>query len=126
MDRIEKKLSEFFKEKKREDEKSTPDFDAFWNKLEQKKKKKRPNLLFRVAASVVTVVAVLSYYFYSSDWRTRQPREVNQININQPLPSQSLLDQNLNAIYIWQWKAPTDQLLENANESVKTWKYKKL
>ena len=126
MDPVEKKMSEFYKEKKREDEKSTPEFDAFWNQLEQTKKEKRPNLLFWVAASVVTVVALLSYYFYSSNQPTRETREINKININQPLPSQSLLDQNLSVKYIWQWKAPTDQLLKNANESVKSWNYKKL
>ena len=126
MDPIEKKVSEFYKEKKRVDEKSTPDFDTFWSKLEQIKKRKRPNIFFRVAASVIAVISVLSYYFYSTYQPSREPREINQININQPLPSQSLLDQNLNAKWIWQWKAPTDQLLENANESIKTWKYKKL
>jgi hypothetical protein len=126
MELVEKKVREFYQEKRREDEKSTPGFDAFWNKLEQAKKTTRPNLVFRVAASVVTVVALLSYYFYSSDRPTSEPGQDNQININQPLPSQSLLDQNLSGKYIWQWKAPTDHLLENARESIKTWKYKKL
>ena len=126
MEPVEKKMREFYQEKRREDEKSTPGFDAFWNKLEQAKKAKRPNLVFRVAAFVLAVAAAFSYYFYSSDRPAKEPREVSQINLNQPLPSQSLLDPNPGAKYIWQWKAPTDQLLENARESIKTWKYKKL
>ena len=128
MDPIEKKIRELYKEKKREDEKSIPGFDVFRNKLEESRVKKRSYFLLRVAASVAVflVAAGLLYYFYHSDRSARETGKIYPININQPLPSDPLLDQNPGMEYIWEWKAPTDKLLEGARESLNTELYKKI
>lgn len=118
MDPLEKKVKEFYQEKKREDERSTPDFETLWNNLEHAKATRQPRFLFRIAASIALVAAVLVYYFYSSD--LREVRRISRINMDQPLPSQVLLDKSLGTGYIWNWKAPTDKLLENVNELTKT------
>lgn len=120
MDPLEKKVKELYQEKRHEDEKSAPDFDTLWNKLEQTKTTKRSRLPFRIAASIAIVAAALMYYFYSSN--QREVQRISKITMDQPLPSQVLLDQSLGVKYIWDWKAPTDKLLENVNEFMNTGK----
>lgn len=120
MDSIENKLREYYQENKREDEKSIPGFDTFRNKLEPVKNLKHFYFFLKVAASVVLVVAVGSYYFYSSRRPAKETVKNYPLNMNQTLPSQSLLYKSIDAGYIWNWKAPTDQLLEDATKSLKT------
>jgi quinol-cytochrome oxidoreductase complex cytochrome b subunit len=120
MDPLEKKAHELYQQKKREDEKSIPGFSIFRDKLEQGKTIKKHSWFFlKAAASVVLVVGAVSYYFFSS---RKPPTETANypLNINQPLPTQPLLDKSINAEYIWNWKAPTDQLLEDATNSLLT------
>jgi hypothetical protein len=120
MDSFEKKVHELYQKKKREDEKSIPGFDAFRDKLDQAKNVRQSYSFLKVAASVVLVVATGSYYFYNSRGPAKETVKIYPVNMNQILPSQSLLDKSIDAEYIWNWKAPTDQLLEDATKSLKT------
>lgn len=121
MDPLEKKIHELYQHKKRVDEKSIPGFGTFLDKPEQEKTvKKHYNFFLKIAASVVLVVAAGSYYFYSSRRPAKETVKIYPLNMNQTLPSQSLLDKSLRTEYIWNWKAPTDQLLEDATKSLKT------
>jgi heme/copper-type cytochrome/quinol oxidase subunit 2 len=120
MDPLEKRLNELYRQKKREDEKSIPGFDAFRDIPQQGKNKRHSYFFLKMAASVVLVVATGSYYFHF--YRSRSGKETPKIypvNINQSLPTRSLLDVNATG-YIWNWKAPTDKLLNDANKSLKT------
>jgi quinol-cytochrome oxidoreductase complex cytochrome b subunit len=120
MDPLEKKVHELYQKQQREDEKSIPGFSIFRDKLKQKKTiKKHSWFLLKVAASVAIVVGAVSYYFFYS---RKPPNEAANypLNINQPLPTQPLLDKSINAEYIWNWKAPTDQLLQDATKSLIT------
>lgn len=120
MDPLEKKIHELYQQKKREDEKSIPGFDAFRDNLEKLKPVKHSWFFLKVAASVVLVVAVGSYYFFSSRKLANETVKNYPLNMNQTLPSQSLLDKSLSTEYIWNWKSPTDQLLEDATKSLIT------
>ena len=120
MDPLEKKISELYQQRKREDEKSMPGFDAFRNELEKPQAVKYSWFFLKIAASVVLIVAAGSYYFFSSRKPAKETVKIYPVNINQILPTQSLLDKSVNAGYIWNWKAPTDQLLEDATKSLKT------
>jgi len=121
MDPIEKKLKSFYQAKKQEDEKSIPDFDAFWYELQKAKTIKQPHLFLRIAASVAIVATTaLLYYFYTFNQPSKEMQGISKIKLDQPLPSQVLLDQSLDVEYIWKWKAPTDQLLEDANKLINT------
>ncbi|MEO6454727.1 MAG: hypothetical protein ABIN97_11665 [Ginsengibacter sp.] len=123
MDEVEKKLKEYYGQRKREDEKSIPAFDNFIHKQEQARLPVQWHTVFKVAASVIGVVALLSWYFFYSGRRVKQTVEIYPVDLNQPLPSQSLLYKNLNTTYIWQWKSPTDHLLQDARRSLKTVTY---
>ncbi len=120
MDQIEKKIHELYQQKKREDEKLIPRFDIFRTKPEQVRNVKHSYFLLKVAASVVLIVATGSYYFYSSPRPAKETVKVYPVNINQHIPTQSLLNHNAGTGYIWNWKAPTDQLLKEATKSLKT------
>src|ERR1019366_7657390 len=121
MDPLEKKVHEFYQQEKKEDEKSIPGFDTFLKIPEQVQKHVKHSYFFlKVAASVVLVLASGSYYFYNSRRPAKETVKIYPVNINQNLPTQSLLDKNAGAGYIWNWKAPTDQLLDGATKSLKT------
>jgi hypothetical protein len=120
MDPIEKKVSELYRQKKREDEKLIPGFDAFLNKPERVQHVKHSYFLLKVAASVVLLLSAGIYYFYSSRRTVKETVQIYPVNIDQNLPTQSLLDKNAGTVYIWNWKAPTDQLLKDAAKSLKT------
>ncbi len=121
MDQFEKKLKGFYLEKKQEDEKSIPGFDTFRDKLEPKKRARNSYIFLKVAASVVLAVVTGSYYFYASQRPTAtEAIKIYPVDITPNLPTQSLLNKNAGAGYIWTWKAETDQLLEDATKSSKT------
>ena len=120
MDPLEKKVHELYQQKKREDEKSIPGFDTFSDKLERAQHVKHSYFFLKVAASVALVVAAGSYYFYSSRRPAKETVKIYPVNINQNSPTQSLLDKSVSTGYIWNWKAPTDQLLEDVTKSLKT------
>ena len=114
MDLFENKVHELYQQKKREDEKSIPGFDTF--RIEPARIKKTYFLL-KAAASVAVVVTAGSYYLY--DFR-RPTAKVYPFTITTNLPTQSLLDKNAGNSNIWTWKAPTDQLLNDAKKSLKS------
>ena len=120
MDSIENKLREYYQENKQEDEKSIPGFGVFSDKPEHLNYVKRSHFFLKVAASLVLVVATGSYYFYNTRRPAKETMKIYPVNINQNLPTQSLLDKSIGVEYIWNWKAPTDQLLEGASKSLKT------
>ncbi len=120
MDPLEKKIRELYQQKKWEDEKSIPGFDAFRDNLEKLQPVKYSWFFLKVAASIVLVVAVGSYYFFNSRKPAKESVKIYPVNINQDLPTQSLLDKSTGIVYIWNWKAPTDQLLEDAAKFLKT------
>ena len=120
MDQFERKIKGFYLKKKQEDKKSIPGFDTFLDKLEQVKVVKHSHFFLKVAASVILVIAAGSYYFYGSRKPAKETMKIYPVSINQNLPTQSLLDKNADAGYIWNWKAPTDQLLDGASKSLKT------
>jgi hypothetical protein len=120
MDQFEKKVHELYQQKKQDDEKLIPGFDTFGIKPEKVKNIKHSYFFLKAAASVVLVVATGSYYFYSSRRPANDTVKLYPVNINENLPTQFLLDKNAGAGYIWNWKAPTDQLLNDAAKSLKT------
>jgi len=120
MDSIEKKVRELYQQKKREDEKFIPGFDAFRDKPERVNHVKHSYFLFKVAASVVLIMATGLYYSHIVRTSGKETVKVYPVNIDRDLPTQSLLDQSAGAGYIWNWKAPTDQLLKDATKSLKT------
>ena len=121
MDSFEKKLKDFYMEKKREDEKHTPDFNTLLNTPNRAKTIKQSNFFLKIAASILVVAGGASYYFYN---RPNHPattvREIPGTNLAQPFPSEVLLNHGTGTDYIWEWKAPTDKLLDDVNESVNT------
>lgn len=121
MDPFEKKIKSFYLEKKREDEKDTPGFSTLLSTPVQAKTTKWPNFFLKIAASVLVVAGGVLFYFYNSSNHTVTTlREIPEINLDQPLPSEALLNQGPGTQYIWQWKAPTDKLLDKVNESLGT------
>jgi len=111
---FEKKMHELYQEKKQADEKSIPDFDDFRNELERVNNVAHSYLLLKIAASVALVVSAGTYYFHGSRRSANEVFMVYPANGYNHLPTQSLLDQSTNTGYIWNWKAPTDQLLNTA------------
>jgi len=120
MDLFEKKVHELYRQKKQEDEKSIPGFHTFHYGPGQVKRIAHPYFFVKLAASVVLVMAVGTYYFVSSRKTTTVSVKVYRFNNGEHLPTQSLLDKNPGTGYIWNWKAPTDQLLHDATKSAKT------
>lgn len=120
MDSIEQKLKAFYQNKKEEDEKLTPAFEVFWDDLKLAKPIKKPYLFLKIAASIAIVITAFLAYFYDSNQRAKETLEISKIDLNQPLPSQILLDESLHTQYIWEWKAPSDKLLEDANKFMNT------
>jgi hypothetical protein len=120
MDSFEKKVHELYQQKKQEDEKSIPRFDTFRFEPVQANSLKQPYFLVKLSASVVLVMAAGTYYFFSSRKATTVIVKAYPVKIGQQLPTRSLLDKNAGTGYIWNWKAPTDQLLHDATKSVKT------
>ena len=121
MDQIEKKLLVIYQQRRQYDEKFILPFDAFWNEAEHATIEKSRWKFLRIAASVaaITIVAIgLAYYFKSLNLHEGIAKEIYNVNLHQPLPSQQLLNQNLTT-YIWQWKAPTDKLLNDAMKLIK-------
>lgn len=116
MDSIEKKLKALYQKKKQEDEKLTPAFEVFWDNLKSAKPVKRSYFFLKLAASIAIILSALLTYFYSSNQSIKEIPEISKINLDQSLPSQILLDQSVNTEYIWEWKAPSDHLLEDVNE----------
>lgn len=120
MDSIEKKIKAFYQNKKEDDEKSTPAFEVFWDDLKLAKPIKKSYLFLKIAASIAIIITAFLAYFYDSNQRAKETLEISKIDLNQPLPSQILLDESLHTEYIWEWKAPSDKLLEDANKFMNT------
>jgi len=120
MDPLEKKIRELYRQKKREDEQSIPAFDSLFDKPEQEKRVRHSYFLLKLAASVFLVVGAGSYYFLGYRRAVTAAVKIYPDNIYQHLPTQSLLNSNAGAVYMWNWKAPTDQLLNDAAKSLKT------
>jgi hypothetical protein len=121
MDSIEKKIREYYQERKQEDERSIPGFETF--RLEPVKEAgiRKPLFTMRIAASVAAIIAVMSALIYFINNNSKPPAKkeiITGINMNNRFPSQPLSDQSLTVTYIWQWKAPTDKLLEDAQKSI--------
>ncbi len=117
MDPLEKKLFDLYQARKREEERLVPDFDTVWSDPGPIKKEKPSYLFLKVAASVAFVVA---FFFY----RSQKPKIVKDQMVtlvtHQHLITESLMSGNEHSLYIWGWKAPTDQLLIDAQKSLKT------
>lgn len=120
MDSIEKKLKAVYQNKKQEDERLAPAFEVFWDNLKLAKPAKRSYFFLKIAASIAIIVTALLAYFYSSNQSAKQIPEISKVNLDQPLPSQILLDASLHTEYIWEWKAPSDKLLEDATKLMNT------
>jgi hypothetical protein len=120
MDSFEKKLHALYQQQKKEDEKSLPGFDAFNNGFGQPKPVRHSYFFLKVAASVVVVVASAVLYFNNHWQGGKDASEIYPSNINRHLPTQSLLDKSTGGEYIWDWKAPSDQLLDDATKSINT------
>lgn len=121
MDQFENKLRQLYQERKDEDDKLIPGFDTFrTDKLS--KPLKRTALIFRIAASVAVIAIVTVVFIYRSRNNSKPADNITTIdpmNISNNLPTHSLNAQGLTSTYIWQWKAPTDKLLEDAKQSIK-------
>jgi hypothetical protein len=112
MDPIEDKLRKFYREKRREDEKSTPDFETLFNKLQPRKAISRSNFAYRIAATVAIIAIAITYYFYFHNSPPVTEIQYSTFNIqNSTLHIQPTK-------YIWTWRAPTDKLLDNANQTI--------
>jgi hypothetical protein len=120
MDPLEKKIRELYLQKKREDEKSIPSFDTFRGKPGRLGDVRNSYFFLKMAAAVVLLAVAGPYYFYSSRRTAKETMCIYLVNINQNLSTQSLLDKNAGSGYIWNWKAPTDKLLNDANKSLTT------
>ncbi len=122
MDPLEKKVRQFYQAKKREDEKSVPDFETFRTDAEMPKPYKKPLLVWRIAASVAAIAIITAIFVYRARDNSKPADNItkmNPMNMNDSLPTHLLIDQSLTVTYIWQWKAPTDKLLDEAKESIK-------
>jgi hypothetical protein len=120
MDPFEKKLQELYQQKKQQDEKGIPRFETFWNEKEHVTILKSWRKFLRMAASVAAITILASglvYYFNGLNYQAKKASEIYS-NLHQPFPSEQLLNQNLATTYIWNWKAPTDKLLEGAIKSI--------
>jgi len=116
MDQLENQLRQFYQEKKEEDNKLVPGFETFrTHKLS--KPRKSTVLIFRIAASIAAIAAVTIVFIYRSGENSKPADKITRI---EPMnfPTHSLNDQRLNPTYIWQWKAPTDKLLEDAKKQI--------
>jgi hypothetical protein len=120
MDPLENKIRENYQAQKREDEKSIPAFETFQKNKEHIKRPVQSYLFVKVAASVIGATILLSYYFFSTSSHSKQLVETETKNINLSLPSQSLLNGNFDAGYIWKWKAPSDKLMEDSKKLLKS------
>jgi len=115
MDPLENKIRENYQQQKREDEKSIPDF----NSMLHEEKQRQPSYAFlRMAALVAGLLILLSYYFFKTGSTAEQPLKIQALNIQ--MPTQPLLNKSFDAVYIWNWKAPTDKLTADARKLLKT------
>lgn len=129
MDLFEKKIKELFQEKRKLDEKSIPAFNTFLDKPGMTKPVNHLRIFYIRAVSVaaITIFVVFLFYYFNTSSKTQQEvHKITPVNINQPLPSQSLLNPANGAAFIWQWKSPTDKLLHDVHESTTRWKNKKI
>ena len=120
MNSFEKKVHDLYQQKKREDEKSIPRFDSFSSKTEAVKKLRHSYFFLKVAAAVALVAVATSYYLFTHRLRAEDTVKTYPVNLNQHLPTQSLMDKGTGTGYIWNWKAPTDLLLNDAKNSLRT------
>jgi hypothetical protein len=119
MDPFEKKLKDFYREKKQEDEKHVPDLNTLLNTPIRARTNTLSDFFLKIAAAILVVAGSASYYFYNSpNHAAISVREIPGINLARPFPSEVLLKHGTGADYIWEWKAPTDKLLDDVNESV--------
>lgn len=121
MDLFEKKIKEWYGEKRKLDEKSIPEFNAFVSEPEIKMPVRRLHTFYLTAASIAVIVisaAVFFYYYYKPNKEEGHPGQMLSINMNQLLPTQSLLNPGNSTAFIWQWKSPTDHLLKDAEKTM--------
>jgi hypothetical protein len=115
MDLLENKIREIYQQQKREDEKSIPDYTS----MLYKEKRQQPSYAFlRMAALVAGILILLSYYFFRTGNTAEEAVRIQPINIH--MPTQPLLNKSFDAVYIWNWKAPTDKLTADARKLLKT------
>jgi hypothetical protein len=117
MDPLENKIRAIYQDKKMQDEKLLIPFENLH--LQQKEKKPRKTwMILKIAACIsIPVLAVLLYY--NNTKNTDYNETGLKIDLQQQLPSDSLVQQNPGVVYLWNWKAPTDGLLEEAKKTMR-------
>lgn len=112
MEPLENKLKELFQTKKRMDEQSIPDFALFRKKMERAESRRKLYVVYRIAASFLFVACALWFYFISTNEPASFTQKIPPLDLNKELPTQILMHQTSGSQFLWQWKSPTDKLLE--------------
>jgi hypothetical protein len=116
MDSFENLMKRLYGEKKKEDEPSIPPFDSLVHEWDRAKPAQPLKLLYRLMASsaaiIITTLLVLKYI----DWGSakRLPPALNNQPFNHYAISSTdrLLNTGNELTFIWNWKSPTDELLD--------------
>jgi len=125
MDPIENKLREYFQKKRQEDARAMPDFETVWRGVQSQKSRRRVYPFLRIAAAVATgAIAITGYLYFKGSQPAIGDHQLS--GTHSPLPPTVLGDKTFATEYIWTWKAPTDQLLNDVNQSLKQTRNEKL
>jgi hypothetical protein len=124
MDLFENLMKSLYGEKKRTDERSIPPFDTLIHGLDRVKPGRPRKLVYKLiassAAAIITTLLVLRYI----DWAPPKkiPPTISHQLMNQytTAATDRLLSTGNKQTYIWQWKSPTDELLNLHHKILKT------
>ena len=116
MDSFENVMKRLYGEKKKDDDRSIPPFDSLVHGLDRAKPAQPLKLLYRLMASSAAVIIAALLVVKYVDWSS--PKKLPPTINNQPIKHNAtastdrLLNTGKELTYIWQWKSPTDELLD--------------
>jgi hypothetical protein len=116
MDSFEKLMKRIYQEKKKEDEQSVPDFNSLVNRRHKPKQTGTLTVIWKLAASTAAaaIMAMLVWKAVDRGSSKKIAGTLNQELINHYAASSTdrLLHTGNGLTNIWDWKSPTDELLD--------------
>jgi hypothetical protein len=123
MDSFENLMKRLYGEKKKEDESSIPPFDTVMHGLDRVNPALPRRLVYKLiaasAAAIITTLIVLRYVDWAPPKKITPTISHQQMNQYTTAATDRLLSADNKQTYIWQWKSPTDALLNLHQKTLK-------
>jgi len=104
-----KKIKKLYDLQKRKDSQVAPHFDKLWQAALEEKNNTKSFTYYKVIAAVAIIALPILYFIVFRE----NKNEYNSNNMIEA-PTDRLLDQSFDNQFIWNWKSPTDKLLETS------------